>query len=108
MHADSQHVLSLDDEITYYWNIYHPDVSTTTIKKIIECESHGQQSARNYKAVVGVDVGLMQLNTYFHQKQAAQEGLDIYTEAGNLTYGFELMKAQGSKPWYWSKGCWSK
>lgn len=78
----------------------------TLINRLIECESGGKQSARNYNTVVGVDVGVFQINTFFHQSRAESLGYNIYTLEGNLAYGFVLLKEQGTTPWNWSKFCW--
>ena len=77
-------------------------------RKIIYCESRSIPSARNLQAVVGVDVGYWQINTFYHLAGAKVVGLDIYNQWENLEYGFILLSNQGTRPWNWSKPCWSK
>jgi hypothetical protein len=98
--------LTLQQQIHQLNLKYQTQVSDQKIYRIIECESHGQQSARNYHAVVGVDVGLFQLNIHYHLSRAASMGFNIYTSQGNLEYGFVLLKESNTKPWSWSRSCW--
>ena len=78
------------------------------VREIIYCESRGVPSARNLQAVVGVDIGYWQINTFYHLASAKAVGLDIYNQWDNLEYGFILLSNQGTRPWNWSKPCWSK
>ncbi len=78
------------------------------IKRIIQCESGYNVDAVNRKAVVGRDIGLLQINTYYHIDNAKKIGYDIYNPNDNLVYGFILMKRYGLSPWTWSKNCWDK
>ena len=98
-------VETLNETIERLARKYHQSVKVA--KAIIHCESKGKQSARNYQAVVGVDIGMWQLNSYYHSKSAARMGFDIYKSADNLEYGFVLLSEQGLLPWSASKYCWS-
>ena len=80
----------------------------TLVRKIIFCESTVYAHATGTKAVVGIDVGYFQINTYFHEATAKKMGLDIYKWEDNLEYGFWLMSREGTQPWSASKFCWSK
>lgn len=75
-------------------------------RDIIWCESRGKAEARNYQAVVGVDIGYWQLNSYYWEVPMAERGWDIYNPEHNLEAGFWLYSVQGSDPWNWSAHCW--
>jgi len=77
------------------------------VKKIVQCESQFNPNAVNHDAVVGKDIGLFQINTYYHLDNAKKMGYNIYDTEDNLLYGFQLLATAGSTPWKWSKGCWN-
>ena len=54
------------------------------------------------------DVGVMQINTYYHGDTADRMGLDLLTLEGNLAYAKNLYDRQGLQPWSASSKCWSK
>ena len=74
---------------------------------IISCESRYNENAIGTLAVVGEDVGLWQINSYFHKQTALSMGLDIYKVEDNIKYGFYLLSTEGVRHWYPSKLCWS-
>ena len=80
--------------------------------KIAQCESGGRQFNKDGSVLRGKvnpqDVGLYQINEFYHLKQAQEMGIDIYTEEGNEAYALYLYDTQGTKPWNWSKGCWDR
>lgn len=86
------------------------------LKAICGCESVGnpkaepQQFHKDGSVIRGVvnnqDVGMCQINLYYHEKAADKLGLDLFTEQGNIIYANHLYTEQGSTPWKWSKGCW--
>ena len=82
--------------------------SAQLVKKIIECESNFKVDAVNHDAVVGKDIGLFQINTYYHLDNAEKLGYNIFEPEDNLEYGFELLNTAGTTPWKWSKKCWSR
>jgi soluble lytic murein transglycosylase-like protein len=92
------------DLIQHYADKYN--VPSDLPRAIIHCESRTNQAAIGRAAVVGVDVGLWQINTYYHEATAARMGMDIWTAEGNLDYGFYLYTQQGSRPWSASRPCW--
>lgn len=51
------------------------------------------------------DIGYWQINTFYHQKDMAAKGWDIYDPEDNLEAGFYLFSKQGAKPWAWSAHC---
>lgn len=78
---------------------------------VAQCES----TFRHYGAdgnvlrgnVVSADVGVMQINEYYHLDRAVSLGYDIQTLEGNLGYARFLYEEQGLQPWSASKPCWS-
>ena len=98
--------LSISQLITLYSEEY--EVNEKLARDIIHCESRFKPYALNKKAVVGEDVGLFQLNSYYWQEQMALNGWDIYDVEDNIEAGMWLLSKSGSDPWIWSYGCWSK
>ena len=83
-------------------------VDSQLANAIIFCESSNNPEAVGNLSKVGKDIGLMQINSYFHEKAAKELGLDIYQLEGNVEYGFRLLSKEGTRPWASSKKCWSK
>jgi hypothetical protein len=83
-------------------------VEEKTARAIIWCESRNISTAVNRQAVVGIDVGYWQLNTYFWEVEMRNRGWNIYDKWDNLEAGFWLVSVSGLKPWKWSEPCWSK
>lgn len=54
------------------------------------------------------DVGVLQVNEYYHLAGSTKLGYDIHTLEGNIDYGEYLYNNQGLTPWAWSKHCWGK
>lgn len=80
--------------------------------EIMRCESGFRQFNEDGSVLRGnvnsQDVGAFQINEKYHLEESIKLGYDIYTTKGNLDYGIELYKRQGSQPWFWSKSCWGK
>jgi len=52
------------------------------------------------------DVGVFQINEYYHLDKSIELGFDIYTTEGNMDYAEHLYETQGTTPWKWSAFCW--
>lgn len=80
--------------------------------EIAKCESRFRHIGRNGKVIRGVltqeDVGVMQINEYFHDDRAKRLGIDLHTLDGNLAYAKWLYGKEGAVPWYSSSKCWEK
>ena len=80
--------------------------------EIAKCESRFRQFEKDGSTFRGIvnnkDVGVMQINEYYHLKRAKKLGIDIYTVEGNLKYGRLLYSEEGSDPWSSSAPCWMK
>ena len=53
------------------------------------------------------DVGVMQINEYYHGDTAEWFNIDLYTLEGNVTYAKYLFEKEGTQPWSSSSHCWS-
>ncbi len=53
------------------------------------------------------DIGVMQINAFYHERTARSLGFDIYTLQGNLDYARWLYRKEGLVPWNHSRSCWA-
>lgn len=86
-------------------------VKTPILAEVSRCESRFRQYAKNGEVMRGVveeDVGLMQINEYFHKSTAEKLGYNLATIDGNLGYAKYLYEREGTQPWSASAYCWSK
>ncbi len=85
---------------------------TPILAEIAKCESSFRQYGKDGKALRGIvnsdDVGVMQINTHYHEDDAEKLGINIYTLQGNLEFAKVLYGKYGDKPWVHSSPCWSK
>lgn len=80
--------------------------------QIARCESTFRQLDKNGEVHRGrinnADVGVMQINEYYHLDASKAKDYDIYTIEGNTAYARKLYEKQGTQPWVSSKPCWGK
>lgn len=80
--------------------------------QIAKCEStwrHLDDDGDVHRGRVNnADVGVMQINEFYHLDTAKEKNLNIYTIEGNLAYARDLYERQGTRPWNSSKPCWGK
>jgi len=80
--------------------------------EIARCEStfrHLDSSGDVHRGRVNnADVGVMQINEYYHLETAEKENYNIYSIEGNTAYARRLYEKQGTQPWSSSKPCWGK
>ncbi len=85
---------------------------TPLLIEIAYCESRFRQYGKDGDVlrgeVVPEDIGVMQINEYFHKDAALKLGFDIYSLEGNLAYAKWLYEKEGSQPWKPSAKCWAK
>gem|GEM_PF-1054695 len=78
---------------------------------VAQCEStfrhYGSDGEVLRGNVVSADVGVMQINEYYHLDRASSLGYNVHTLEGNLGYARFLYEEQGLQPWSASKPCWS-
>lgn len=86
--------------------------STPILANIAWCESRMRQLDQDGNIFRGKanpdDVGVMQINTRFHEATATAMGIDLESLGGNLEYAKYLYDKEGTKPWNSSSACWSK
>lgn len=89
---------------------YYKDIPL--MAEIAYCESRFRQFDKDGSVFRGVvnnkDVGIVQVNEFYHLERAKKLNIDIHTVEGNLEYGRLLYKEQGSQPWKSSAPCWMK
>jgi hypothetical protein len=78
--------------------------------EIARCESTFRQfnadgSVKRGK-VNDMDVGVMQINEFYHLETSQKKGYDIYTLEGNMAYARDLYNREGAQPWSSSSPCW--
>jgi hypothetical protein len=85
---------------------------TPIMAEIVKCESQFRQFNSDGSAFRGVanrqDVGIAQVNEYYHAKRAKKLGYDIYSVEGNMAYAKLLYEEEGTAPWVSSAPCWKK
>jgi hypothetical protein len=87
-------------------------VDIPLLSQIAGCESHYNQFSKDGSIFRGeinnADVGVMQINEYYHLQTSKSLGYDIHTLAGNMAYARYLYEREGSAPWISSSYCWKK
>lgn len=85
---------------------------TPILAEIAKCESKFRHVGKKGDVMRGMidrdDIGVMQINTYFHGETAQKMGLDLKTLNGNLAYAKALYEKEGTVPWKSSSECWEK
>jgi hypothetical protein len=80
--------------------------------EIAYCESRYRQYEPNGKLFRGIvndsDVGIMQINEYYHLEDSRKLGIDVHTVEGNMEYARHLYNTQGVQPWKSSAPCWNE
>ncbi|MES2060223.1 MAG: hypothetical protein V4438_04300 [Patescibacteria group bacterium] len=89
-------------------NLSQRDVAV--FKKIASCESGMRQFDENGKLLRGLvddrDIGIMQINTFYHGARAKELGLSLYNSEDNIRFGVMLYKDGPEKFWSASEHCW--
>lgn len=85
---------------------------TPILAEIAKCESSFRHYDKDGNVLRGKvnddDVGVMQINKYYHEDDAVKLGYDIYTLEGNLEYAKVLYGKYGARPWVHSSKCWGQ
>lgn len=86
--------------------------NTPLLTQIAGCESRYNQFGKDgqiYRGEINnADVGVMQINEYYHLETSKKLGFDIHTLEGNMGYAKYLYDHEGSDPWSSSSYCWKK
>lgn len=79
---------------------------------IARCESRFRHTLADGSILRGkvdaADLGVMQINTRYHNARAAKLGLDLHLLEDNLAYARTLYETQGTAPWNASARCWNR
>ncbi len=85
---------------------------TPLLAEIARCESRFRHLGDNGEILRGKvnksDVGVMQINKYYHDDEALKLGFNLNTLQGNMAFAQWLYDKKGSAPWQSSSGCWQK
>lgn len=104
--------IKVDNPITFEQYVRGYFMEDPILAEIAKCESTFRQYDSKGEVIRGVvnksDVGVMQINKYYHLKQAEKLGYDLHTVEGNMAYGKLLYDKEGTKPWNASSKCWGK
>ncbi len=91
-----------------YIRLYYYD--TPILAEIARCESRFRHTGTDGRVIRGEtsweDVGVMQINEFYHEERAARLGLNLRTLDGNLAYAKWLYGKEGGTPWFASSKCW--
>lgn len=83
---------------------------TPILAEIARCESSFRQIGKDGLVLRGKvnksDLGLLQVNEFYHGERAIDLGFDLKTVNGNLDYAKYLYEKEGTKPWSASAKCW--
>lgn len=104
-----QDTISPNDPVKEIVSKYFAD--KPALIKIAYCESRYRQYNKDGNILRGVttpeDVGVMQINEWYHGKRAKELGIDLHTIDGNMKFAELLYDEQGVRPWNASRPCWS-
>lgn len=101
--------ISTPESVEKHIERYFADVPIMT--DIAFCESRFRHYGNDGDVLRGdiepSDVGVMQINEYFHGKKAQGMGINLHDFGGNLIYARYLYEKEGTEPWKSSKKCWT-
>jgi hypothetical protein len=108
---DIEHELAANPEtMSAYIRQYFAD--DPILADIAWCESRNRHLGPDGEIFRGKvnknDIGVMQINTKYHEVKAKEMGLDLYSLKGNLAYAKYLYEKQGTRPWLSSSPCWGR
>lgn len=99
-------MVSIESEVRTYFD------DTPILAEIARCESGFRQLNSNGEILRGevnpADIGVMQINTDYHSKEANAKGIDLKTFGGNMKFARVLYDKFGTSPWKASSACWQK
>lgn len=96
----------IEDEVRKYFK------DTPILAEIAKCESRFRHLGENGEIIKGEvnedDIGVMQINTFYHSDEAEKRGFDLTTFHGNMAFAKLLYEKYGTSPWKPSSACWQK
>jgi hypothetical protein len=115
---------TIDPQIAYAERIVEVPIKEMPpiLERIMDCESGARVNGKPVKGsrthydkngqIItnsngnSTDIGIAQINTYYHGKQATKMGFDLTKEQDNIAFAIWLFETQGSEPWSASRSCW--
>lgn len=92
--------------------VYEYFLDIPIMAHVAKCESEFRHYGGDGNIIRGKvnrsDIGVMQINEYYHGKTAGKLEIDLYTLEGNLEYARWLYEKEGTVPWASSSPCWNK
>ncbi len=108
--ANTQSKEAIESPVTLEAYVREYFKETPILAEISRCESTFRQVDKDGETLRGKvnksDLGLMQVNAYYHGEMAEELGFDLMTVDGNLAYAKYLYEKEGTTPWNSSKKCW--
>lgn len=108
--ASTQSKTPIENPITLEAYVRAYFIETPILAEIAKCESTFRQVGKDGQVLRGEvnksDLGLLQVNEYYHGEKALDLGYDLTTVDGNLAYGKYLYDKEGTRPWSASEKCW--
>ncbi len=102
----SEEVVNTEDIVRQYF------ADIPVMIQVARCESQFRHTLADGTVLRGRvdsrDVGVMQINTYYHGDTADALGLDLLNIYDNMAYARDLYERQGTQPWSASAPCWSR
>ena len=95
--------------VEQYVRSYFADIPL--MADIAQCESKFRQYGKNGKVLRGHnpdDIGVMQINQYYHRSRADKMDIDINSIEGNVAFARYLYEREGTMPWLSSSKCWAE
>ncbi len=109
---DAQHAPFVAQPFTleeYVREYFHDE---PVLAEIAKCESRFRHTDQRGKVLRGEasaeDLGVMQINEFYHEERALKLGFNLHTLDGNLAYARWLYGREGTAPWFASKNCWQR
>lgn len=97
-------------ELTTEQRVRNYFLETPILAEIARCESTFRHTDSKGNILRGIensdDVGVMQINEYYHGESAKKLGYDISTLEGNMAFAKRLYENYGTSPWSASAKCW--
>lgn len=98
--------LTLEEYVRLYYN------DAPILAEIARCESRFRHIGPDGKVIRGEasqeDIGVMQINEFYHGERAEKLRLNLHTLDGNLAYAKWLYDKEGPAPWFASSRCWQR
>jgi hypothetical protein len=102
-------VVEAVDSVEAHVRSYFADIPI--LAEVARCESTFRHTNPDTGAVTRgyvnpADVGVMQINEYYHGETAERMGLELTDLNDNLAYARYLYEREGTQPWSASRACW--